>query len=44
MAAASETEPTFEIGRLVINATDILTDLCIRGEVAPGEYVIELFW
>jgi hypothetical protein len=27
-----------------INATDILTDLCIRGEIAPGEYVIEIFW
>lgn len=27
-----------------INPTDIPTDLCIRGEIAPGEYVIELFW
>ncbi len=27
-----------------VTASDVLTDLCSRGEVAPGEYVIELSW
>ncbi len=27
-----------------VTASDILTDLCSRGAVAQGEYVIELSW
>lgn len=26
------------------DVNDILTDLCMRGELEPGEYTIELWW